>query len=124
MISEDLVDRPYTLPAFTKKEIEAIEAALPAWVAANVFINRDKRKDTKLKNEFPQHESATAILASYGIKWGYQRGDCSLGDIETELRVRGARVLYGIDKRVTVRAKIHRILEELEVVWEEGIVRG
>lgn len=117
MIREEVLYLFYRLPHFLAREALAIRAALPYWIGANVFLNRDKEKDSLQKNEWPPNHSANEILKSHGIDWGYERGEVRFCHIEYELRRQAAEIIFDVDnpRRHTVREEVIALLSDVGV---------
>ncbi len=129
MIREDVLYLFYPLPLLIASEWLAIREALPYWVGANVFLNRDKTQDCKQKHEWPASQSASAILENCGIDFSYRRGQVRFCHIEYELRRQAAEIIFGVDtpKRHEVREEVAKILFDLGVTvdpYELGYRKG
>lgn len=129
MIREEVLYQFYRLPCLIARETLAIRAALPYWIGANVFLNRDKEKDFLQKNEWPPKHSASEILKDHGIDWGYKRGELRFCHIEYELRRQAAEIIFDVDnpRRHTVREDVVALLSEVGVQVESdtlGYRRG
>ncbi len=117
MIREEVLYEFYRLPELIALELAAIRAALPYWVGANIFLNRDKARDARQKNEWPPASSASAILERHGIDWGYKRGTVRFCHVEYELRRQAAEIIFDVDnpKRQDVRVEVASLLEAVGV---------
>lgn len=117
MIREEVLYDFYLMPALVAAEIKAIRAALPYWIGANLFLNRDKTQDSNQKNEWPTSNSASAILKRHGIGWRYKRDGMRYCHIEYELRRQAAEIIFDVDnpKRPDVRNEVTCLLAELGV---------
>lgn len=121
MIREEVLYQFYLSPTLIAAEIVAIRAALPYWVGANIFLNRDKALDERNKNEWPTDISASAILEKHGIDWKYKRENVRFCHVEYELRRQAAEIIFDVDnpKRHDVRSEVVALLNGLGVYIEE-----
>jgi hypothetical protein len=117
VIREEVLYQFYQLPRLIAREALAIRTALPYWIGANVFLNRDKEKDALQKNEWPPKHSASEILKAHGIDWGYERGQVRFCHIEYELRRQAAEVIFDVDnpRRHNVREEVVALLSDVGV---------
>lgn len=121
MIREEVLDQFYEAPPLNHRELVAIGVALPFWVGVNVFLNRPKSEDNKLKNEWPQAWTADHHLQSHAISWAYKRGPVRFCHIEYELRRQAAQIIFDRNhpRRRQVRRAVNDLLREIGISLDQ-----